>query len=107
MQDQNPGSQKHALLTPAQHAPKSRTPTTTTGVTARKASAPAPPPLPYTVQQQSSAGKVDLSIFKRAGSDPIYQREVRVDVGNKLQHRAEVTNEKLGFLSGGQRRLKF
>jgi hypothetical protein len=108
MEEHTNASQKRALLTPAHHAGSSHHAPAATA-TARKAStaSTAPPPLPYHVQQQNSAGKVDLSIFKRAGSDPIYQREVRVDVGNKLQHRAEVTNEKLGFLSGGQRRLKF
>jgi hypothetical protein len=66
-----------------------------------------PPPLPVQVQHQLSTGRVDLSIFKRAGSDPVYQGEVRMDIGQKKQHRAELTGERLGFLSGGQRRLKF
>jgi hypothetical protein len=66
-----------------------------------------PPPLPVQVQHQLSTGRVDLSIFKRAGSDPVYQGEVRRDIGQKKQHRAELTGERLGFLSGGQRRLKF
>lgn len=67
----------------------------------------APPPLPAQVQQHSASWRVDLSIFKRAGSDPVYQGEVRQEVGQKLQHRAELTSEKVGFLSGGLRRLKF
>jgi hypothetical protein len=55
-----------------------------------------PPALPVQVQHQLSTGRVDLSIFKRAGSDPVYQGEVRMDIGQKKQHRAELTGERLG-----------
>lgn len=51
--------------------------------------------------------RVDLSIFKRAGTDKVYQGEVRSDVGNKLQRSAQSRNEKLGFLSAGPKLLKF
>lgn len=71
----------------------------------------APPPLPIQTQALLSTpalpSKVDLSIFKRAGTDMVYQGEVRSDVRNKLLHSAQSRNEKLGFLSAGPKLLKF
>ena len=64
-----------------------------------------PPPLP--AQLASNGNKIDLSIFKRARTDIVYQGEMRNETSNKLQQTAANINEKVGFMSGKQRKLKF
>jgi len=67
-----------------------------------------PPPLPVQLSHDSAPGKIDLSIFKRARTDVLYQKEVRNDTGNKLMQTAAANkNEKVGFMSGKLRQLKF
>lgn len=68
----------------------------------------APPPLPAQLNRDALPPKIDLSIFKRAHTDVAYQKEVRNDTGNKLMQTAAANkNEKVGFMSGKLRQLKF
>jgi translation initiation factor IF-1 len=57
---------------------------------------------------QPVPNKVDLSIFKKARTDVVYQGEVREETGKKLMRTAAANqNERVGFLSGKLRQLKF
>ena len=70
-----------------------------------------PPLLPQQQQLHNSKNNnnkegINLSIFKRAGSDTVYQEDRRHRI-DKKQQKATINNEKVGFLSGKLRRLQF
>ena len=68
-----------------------------------------PPLLPqqqHNNENNNNKERINLSIFKRAGSDTVYQEDRRHRI-DKKQQKATINNEKVGFLSGKLRRLQF
>ena len=57
-------------------------------------------------ENNNNKERINLSIFKRAGSDTVYQEDRRHRI-DKKQQKATINNEKVGFLSGKLRRLQF
>jgi hypothetical protein len=66
------------------------------------------PPGAGAPSSSSSSSRVDLSIFKRAGTDRAYQEDVHRAIDDNLKRIAAATHgEKLGFLSADHRALKW